>query len=123
MSYAILKRVMDIFLAFFLGCLFLPVSLVVAAAIKRESPQGPVFADIPVRVGKAGRPFRLLKFRSMIPNAHQLIRTDPQFKQLYEEYKRNNYKLTADPRWTKTGKFIRKYSLDEVPQFINVLRG
>ena len=123
MSYASVKRVMDIFLALCLGLLFLPVSLVVALAIKFESPTGPIFADIPSRAGKDSLPFRLFKFRSMIPNAHHLIRTDPQFKQLFEEYKKHNYKLTDDPRWTKTGKFIRKYSLDEVPQFINVLRG
>lgn len=123
MLYATVKRVMDFFLALFLGTLFFPVSLLVTAAIKLESPTGSVLADIPARVGKDGRLFRLYKFRSMIPNAHQLIRTDPKFKKLFAEYKSNNYKLTDDPRWTKTGKFIRKYSLDEVPQFINVLSG
>lgn len=123
MPYAILKRAMDIFLAGFLGLLFFPASLAVAIAIKLESPSGPVFADIPTRVGKNARPFHLYKFRSMIPNAHVIMRTDPNFKDLYDKYKKGSYKLYDDPRVTQVGKFIRKYSLDEVPQFINVLKG
>ncbi|KKU83179.1 MAG: Undecaprenyl-phosphate galactose phosphotransferase, partial [Candidatus Amesbacteria bacterium GW2011_GWC2_47_8] len=88
MKYETLKRVMDIFLALFLGAIFFPVSLVVALAIKLESPDGPVFADIPNRVGKDGRLFQLHKFRSMIPDAHIRLRTDPTLKKLYEEYKK-----------------------------------
>ena len=123
MKYETLKRVMDIFLALFLGAIFFPVSLVVALAIKLESPDGPVFADIPNRVGKDGRLFQLHKFRSMIPDAHIRLRTDPTLKKLYEEYKKSSYKLTQDPRVTKVGKFIRKFSLDEVPQMLNILKG
>ena len=123
MKYETLKRVMDIFLALFLGAIFFPVSLVVALAIKLESPDGPVFADIPNRVGKDGRLFQLHKFRSMIPDAHIRLRTDPTLKKLYEEYKKSSYKLTEDPRVTKVGKFIRKFSLDEVPQMLNILKG
>lgn len=123
MNYEQLKRVMDIFFALFLGTVFFPVSLLVALAIKLESPEGPVFADIPNRVGKNGELFKLHKFRSMIPNAHDRLRTDPKFKKLYEEYKKSSYKLSADPRVTKVGRFIRKFSLDEVPQLANVLKG
>ena len=123
MNYEQLKRVMDIFFALFLGTVFFPVSLLVALAIKLESPEGPVFADIPNRVGKRGRLFHLHKFRSMIPDAHLKLRTDPKFKKLYEEYKKSSYKLNADPRVTGVGKFIRKFSLDEVPQLLNVLMG
>ena len=123
MKYETLKRVMDIFLALFLGAIFFPVSLVVALAIKLESPDGPVFADIPNRVGKDGRLFQLHKFRSMIPDAHIRLRTDPTLKKLYEEYKKSSYKLTQDSRVTKVGKFIRKFSLDEVPQMLNILKG
>ena len=82
MKYETLKRIMDIFLAIFLGTLFFPISLLVALAIKLESSQGPVFADIPNRVGKHGRLFHLHKFRSMIPDAHLKLRTDPKFKTL-----------------------------------------
>ena len=59
----------------------------------------------------------------MVKNAHELLREDPKFAKLYHDYKMGSYKLINDPRITKVGKFIRKHSLDEVPQFINVFRG
>ncbi len=120
MKYEQLKRVMDIFLALFLGTIFFPVSLLVALAVKLESPDGPVFADTPNRVGKNGRLFHTYKFRSMIPNAVKYLKSNPG---LLEKYKKSSFKLHDDPRVTKVGKFIRKYSLDEVPQFINILKG
>ena len=123
MSYLEIKRIGDLLAALVLGLIFLPVSVAVAIAIKLESADGPVFADIPSRVGKDGKLYRLFKFRSMIPDAHHLINTDQKFKKLFEQYKKNSFKLVDDPRVTKVGKFIRKYSLDEVPQFINVLKG
>jgi len=124
MNYEQLKRVMDIFLALFLGILFSPISLLVALAIKLESPQGPIFADTPPRVGKGGELFYTYKFRSMIPNAYELLKTDPRFKKAYEEQQKGgNYKIISDPRVTRIGKLIRKFSIDEVPQFINVLKG
>jgi lipopolysaccharide/colanic/teichoic acid biosynthesis glycosyltransferase len=121
-GYLVFKRIIDIILSLVLGLLFLPICLVVALLIKLES-KGPVFADTPPRVGKNGKLFRLYKFRSMIANAHYLLRTDPKFKRLYEEYRKNSYKLRNDPRVTRVGRFIRKHSIDEVPQFINVLKG
>jgi lipopolysaccharide/colanic/teichoic acid biosynthesis glycosyltransferase len=117
-----IKRALDIFSGIVLGLFFLPICLLVALIIKLDS-SGPVFADTPSRVGKNGRRFKMFKFRSMIKNAHQLLRTDPKFKALYQEYKKSSYKLYNDPRVTRFGKFIRKYSLDEVPQFLNVLWG
>lgn len=120
MNYETLKRIMDIFLAVSLGTIFLPVSLIVVVAIKLESPDGPIFADTPPRVGKNGKLFVTYKFRSMIPNAVNYLKEHPE---LFEKYKKNSFKLIDDPRVTSVGKFIRKYSLDEVPQFINVLLG
>lgn len=116
------KRLMDIIFSLMLLVFFLPVIIVVAVAIKLDSP-GPVFADTPERVGKKGKLFKMFKFRSMIQNAHNLLREDPEFAKLFEMYKKGSYKLKDDPRVTRVGKFIRKHSLDEVPQFLNVLRG
>jgi len=122
MSYDTLKRIMDLVLGTILIILFMPVMILVAIAIKTTS-NGPVFADIPKRVGQGGKEFRFFKFRSMIANAHELLHTDPAFAKLFEEYKSSSYKLHHDPRITPVGRFIRKYSLDELPQFFNVIRG
>ncbi len=107
-----------------LSLVFFPVVIAASIAIKLDT-RGPVFADTPKRVGRSGKEFRLYKFRSMICNAHQLLRTDPKFKDLYEKYKQGSYKLSIDedPRITKVGKFIRKYSIDEIPQIVNVFKG
>ncbi|MEK7073844.1 MAG: sugar transferase [Patescibacteria group bacterium] len=117
-----MKRLIDIVGSLVLAIIFLPVSLLVVLAIVLDSP-GPVFADTPQRVGIGGKLFKLYKFRSMIVNAHVKLRTDPKLKKLYQEYKRNSYKLRVDPRVTPVGRFIRKHSLDEIPQFLNVLKG
>lgn len=120
--YDLSKRILDV-LGSGIGLLvLLPIFLLVAIAIKLDS-EGPILADTPMRVGKDGNLFKMYKFRSMIANAHRILRTDPKFKLLYEEYKKSNFKLTKDPRITGLGKFIRKYSLDELPQLINVLKG
>jgi len=97
--------------------------LATAIIIKLTSP-GPVFADIPKRVGKDGKLFYPYKFRSMIINAYHLLKTDPKFKKAYlEQQTAGNYKIKNDPRITPVGRFIRKYSIDETPQFLNVLKG
>jgi lipopolysaccharide/colanic/teichoic acid biosynthesis glycosyltransferase len=98
------------------------VFLLAAIAIKLDS-EGPILADTPKRVGKDGKLFRMYKFRSMTKNAHEMLVNDPEFKKLYEEYKRGGYKLRRDPRVTHVGRFIRKYSIDEFPQFLNSLKG
>lgn len=116
------KRLIDILGSVLLLIIFFPICVAVAVAIKLDS-RGPVFADVPGRVGQGGRRFKMYKFRSMIENAHDLLRTDKRFKQLYEEYKKGSYKLRNDPRITRVGKVIRKHSLDEIPQLLNVLKG
>lgn len=117
-----IKRILDIVGASILLVLFSPVIFLSALAIKCESG-GPILADVPERVGEDGSLFKMYKFRSMICNAHNLLRTEPSFKKLYEEYKKSSYKLKKDPRITKIGKFIRKHSIDELPQLVNVLKG
>ncbi len=122
MFYDFAKRTIDIvgsLVGMSILCLIFPI---IAIAIKRSSP-GPVFADVPKRSGKDGKSFKMYKFRSMIKDAHLLLQSDPKFKKLYEEYKKNSYKLSHDPRVTPLGHFIRKTSIDELPQFINVLKG
>ena len=121
MFYDTVKRILDTVFSFLLLIFFSPVILVSAILIKLDS-EGPVFADTPKRVGKDGKLFKMYKFRSMVKNAHDVLLCDPKYKKLYEEYKRGGYKLKGDPRITRVGKFIRKYSIDEVPQFFNVIK-
>ncbi len=116
------KRCFDVVTSSVLLLVLLPIMLLTAIAIKLDS-SGPIFADIPLRVGKNGMKFKLYKFRSMIPGAQQLLMTDPRMKKLFNEYKKNNYKLKDDPRITRVGTFIRRHSIDEFPQLINVLQG
>src|ERR1035437_1084607 len=120
--YELGKRLMDIGCASILIVIFSPVILIVAIAIKLDS-SGPIFADVPCRVGKRGQPFKMYKFRSMIENAHDILRENPKFEKLYVKYKKNSFKLKDDPRITKVGHFIRRHSIDEVPQFFNILKG
>ncbi len=122
MLYDVLKRLIDILLAIVLIIVFSPILLFIPILIKLDSP-GPVFAEIPRRVGKDKKGFRMYKFRSMIADAHRLLRTDPHFRRLYEQYKKNSYKLKDDPRVTRVGTFLRRFSLDELPQVFNVLKG
>lgn len=117
-----LKRITDIIMAFILLIIFSPVCLIVSIAIKLDS-EGPIFADVPGRVGQDGKLFKMFKFRSMIKNAHVLLHTDSRFKVLFEQYQKDSYKLKDDPRVTSVGKWIRKHSLDEIPQLLNVLLG
>lgn len=113
---------MDILSTIILIIIFSPIILFVAIAIKFSS-KGPILADTPERVGKNGKLFKMYKFRSMIQNAHEILRENPRFAKIYEEYRKGSYKLKDDPRITPIGHFIRKYSLDEVPQLLNVLKG
>ena len=121
MIYDAVKRFIDIIGALIGLILLSPLFLITMIAIKLDS-RGPIFADTPGRVGKDGELFRMYKFRSMVVGAHELLKSNPE---LYKKYKENSYKLeiNEDPRITKVGRVIRKYSIDELPQFINVLKG
>ncbi len=116
--YIKIKRVIDVILASIALILLSPLFAIIAIAIKIDS-KGPVFFEHK-RIGKNGKIIKLYKFRSMVINAEELIKsfTPEQMK----EYK-ENYKLTNDPRITKVGKFLRKTSLDELPQLINIING
>ena len=118
LPYKIIKRTTDFVLATLALILLSPVFAIIAIAIKLES-KGPVFFKH-TRIGKNGKIIKLYKFRSMVVNAEELIKsfTPEQMK----EYK-ENYKLTDDPRITKVGKILRKTSLDELPQLLNIIKG
>ncbi len=102
------------------GLIFLsPLLLLVAIAIKLDSA-GPILADTPMRAGKDGKLFKIYKFRSMVENAHEILEKDPK---LLEEYKKNSYKIFNDPRVTRVGRILRRFSIDELPQLFNILKG
>jgi lipopolysaccharide/colanic/teichoic acid biosynthesis glycosyltransferase len=111
------KRAFDVCVSLALLAALSPVMLAIAALVKLTSP-GPVFyrRTIP---GLRRKPFGVLKFRSMVQNAHELMQSDARLRAEYA----NNLKIANDPRITRVGRFIRKTSLDELPQFINVLVG
>lgn len=116
------KRIMDI-LGSLVGILALiPLSIYVYYKNRKEGDKDPIFFT-QQRIGKDGKPFKIYKFRTMVPNAERvledLMEKDPAIKKEYL----TNKKLENDPRITKAGKMLREKSLDEFPQFINVLRG
>jgi exopolysaccharide biosynthesis polyprenyl glycosylphosphotransferase len=113
----LLKRVLDIVLSALVLILFSPVLLAVAIAVKLDS-RGPIFYSSE-RIGKKGRVFRCTKFRTMVHDAEKR-RADVMHM---NERDGVLFKISNDPRITKLGRFLRKYSLDELPQFLNVLRG
>lgn len=122
------KRALDVLGSGALLAACSPVFLVVAALVRFTSP-GPVFYR-QERVGRHGRPFRMLKFRTMHVNAGHELHRDyvTQFIQGRAEAESISdagpvFKLVADPRITRVGAFLRRSSLDEIPQFLNVLRG
>ncbi len=120
--YRIIKRLFDIILSL-IGLLFLiPVAIVIKIAYVLTGDFKSIFFT-QKRIGKYGKEFRFYKFRSMIPNADEALeKTLKMDKVLAEEYHVNK-KLKNDPRITKIGKIIRKTSLDELPQLINILLG
>ena len=120
--YLTCKRLMDIVASLMLIIIFFPIIIIIIIAIKIDS-KGPILADTPQRVGKNGRLFKMYKFRSMVENAHEMLRDNPSYSKLYDVYKKGSYKLKNDPRITKAGRFIRKHSLDEIPQALNILKG
>ncbi len=113
-----LKRVFDICFAIFAIILTSPIMLVTAIAIKLDSKGPAIFKQ--VRVGKNGRHFKIWKFRSMVQDAEELKN---ELLKLNEVKDGMMFKMQDDPRITKVGKFIRKTSIDELPQFFNVLAG
>lgn len=114
------KRIMDFFGSSFALLLLSPIFVMVGLSIYISDGR-PIFFK-QSRIGHRGKPFYIIKFRSMLKNAEEVLRKNPE---IYKRYLDNDYKLPEgeDPRITKLGLFLRKTSLDELPQFWNVLRG
>jgi exopolysaccharide biosynthesis polyprenyl glycosylphosphotransferase len=114
---SVLKRALDLAGGTFGLVLLGPLMLVISVLIRLDS-RGPILFS-QERAGQYGRPFRMYKFRSLVPNAEQMIDNLINVEQLEQPY----YKLRDDPRVTRVGVWIRRYSLDELPLFFNVLGG
>lgn len=117
-SYLISKRIMDLTLVLLSAPFWVPILVIIQLVITFTSPGAPaLFTQL--RTGIGGKRFRMYKFRSMVPNAEAL-------KEKYahlNELQWPDFKITSDPRITRVGKVLRKTSLDELPQLINVLKG
>ncbi len=116
--YRTVKRAFDIVASCIALILLSPLFLIIAICIKVNDPKGPVFYS-QSRVGKDGQRFRMYKFRSMVVNADELL------DRLKDENEISGamFKIKNDPRITKVGRVLRKYSLDELPQLVNVIEG
>jgi lipopolysaccharide/colanic/teichoic acid biosynthesis glycosyltransferase len=115
--YLASKRLIDVVLSIFGILVLIPIFLLISACIKLDDG-GPVLYLREV-IGMHGRQFYALKFRTMIQNADEFLAKHPELMHQYQQ----NMKLTDDPRVTRVGKFLRKTSLDELPQLFNVLIG
>lgn len=116
------KRVFDLIVSMLLIIIISPILLIIALAVKLSS-QGPVFF-VYSRIGENGKPFKYFKFRSMVSGAHAL-RYDKEFLKQQENLRQGTpmMKFKDDPRVTKVGKFLRRFSLDELPELFNVFIG
>lgn len=119
--YIGVKRIMDIVFSLIGLVLLLPVFALISVCYLSGENKGPLFFAHK-RIGKNGRYFHIYKFRTMIVNAEEKLKSD---KKLYKKFVENGYKLESDedPRITSFGRFLRRTSLDELPQLINVLIG
>ena len=116
-GYEICKRIFDVVMCTIALIVLSPVFLAVAIAIKLEDGGEVIYKQ--TRLTKGGREFEMYKFRSMCPNAHEKL--EELLK--YNEMDGPAFKMENDPRITKVGKFIRKTSIDELPQLVNILKG
>jgi lipopolysaccharide/colanic/teichoic acid biosynthesis glycosyltransferase len=116
-STLLLKRIIDFVLSAAALVLLLPLIVVIACAVWIDNGRPVFFTQL--RAGQNGRPFKMLKFRSMVPNAEGMLGDLLSFDALDAPM----FKLRSDPRVTPLGRFLRRTSLDELPQIVNVLRG
>lgn len=117
-SFFFLKRMVDISASAIGITILIPFLIILAIMMKIEDPRGPIFFS-QIRVGKNGKQFKMYKIRSMVTNAEELL------EDLLDENEVEGamFKMKEDPRVTKIGKTIRKFSIDELPQLWNVIKG
>lgn len=118
LQYTFPKRIIDIVFAVIFVIVFSPIYLLSMLLIFLQDFHNPFYTQI--RVGEKRHQFKFYKFRSMVVNADDILYKN---KQLYEQMRTGNNKVQDDPRITRFGRFIRKYSIDEFPQMLNVLKG
>jgi exopolysaccharide production protein ExoY len=121
LDHSILQRVVDISIAFAVILFCLPLLVVIAMMIVLEDGGPPIYWQM--RIGRGGRPFKCYKFRSMVVDADQQLDRLLQTSHVVQAEWALDQKLRNDPRITKLGGFLRRSSLDELPQFFNVLEG
>jgi lipopolysaccharide/colanic/teichoic acid biosynthesis glycosyltransferase len=117
-SYFIAKRIMDLSIVWLAAPFWLPLIGIIALLIRITSPGAPVVFK-QLRTGKGGRRFSIYKFRTMVPDAEELKANYAHLNELQWP----DFKITNDPRVTPVGSFLRRTSLDEIPQLFNVLKG
>lgn len=116
--YFLVKRGIDLLFILLAVPVIIPMMVIIAALIKIEDPKGPIFF-VQQRTGKGGKRFSMYKFRTMVYNAEELKAKLAHLNELQWP----DFKITHDPRVTRIGRFLRKTSLDELPQLINILKG
>jgi len=124
MSYRRSKRILDIVFSFLLLIILSPILLLIAFLVW-ISDRHEVFVKEPLRLGVKGKEFKMYKFRTMIPNAHNEIENNPKYLDAKKTWIKHDGKLkiSEDPRITWIGKILRKTDMDELPQLLNVLKG
>lgn len=124
MLYNKIKRVADILISLFLLVITFPILLLVSILIY-ITDRGEIFVKEPKRIGQDHIQFRMYKFRTMIPNAHEEILQNPKYRRLREKWEKNDNKLKIDEdiRITPIGRILRKTDIDELPQLFNILKG
>ncbi len=120
-----MNRIFDILISLFTLVFVLPLLAIIAVIIKLDGTGGSIFDDAPYRLGKDGKLFKMYKFRTMIPGAHDLIEFNVRYVRIRNKRDKNGGKLKSkeDPRITKFGGIIRALDFDELPQLFNVLIG
>lgn len=122
-SYDVVKRAIDVLVSLLLLIVLAPLIALIIVAIKLTS-KGPILADTPKRVGRNGKLFYAYKFRSDLVEPYYLLETASRFRKADEEQQGDgNHKVRNDPKTTRVGRLLRKHSLDEIPQLVNVLKG